>query len=188
MSITVFVWDPNADAFGHAAMQIDSGPYISWWPNRDRPTEKGRSLYMFGSYAYVNSMKRDKAAEGRVPSWASAPITNLDEAAMKLWWTKFSGCPIGKERGEFQTNSRYNVLTTSCSGVVFNAMVAGGLHKNFLASSIASSCGNIVSPPDIKDIASALSGELGFLDTTRFLALNAVVPNDVRDAARVFIR
>ena len=189
MSTTVFIWDPNADAFGHAAMQIDSGPYISWWPNPTPPSGKAGGIRnMFGSYAYVNSMKGDRASEGRAPSWASAPIKNLDEAAMQLWWTKFSGCPKGKERGEFQTNSRYNVLTTSCSGVVFNAMVAGGLHKSFLASAIASSCGGIISPPDVKEIAAALSGEIGFFDTTRFLGLNAVIPSDVRDVARVFAR
>ena len=189
MPVTVFVWNPNNDAFGHAAMQIDSGPYISWWPNRDRPTSKGQNVgYMFGSYAYVNSMKGDKEAEGRPPSWASSPIKNLDEETIKIWWNKFSGCPKGKERGEFHTNSRYNVLTTSCSGVVFNAMVAGGLHKNFFASAIAASCGNVISPPDVQKIASALSGELGFWDTTEFLTLNSVMPNDARDIARLFTR
>ena len=185
MAITVFVWNPHVDMYGHASMHIQNGPYISWWPTANASNAKGRNIStMVGSYAFVNTIRDDKASEGRSPSWASAPITCLDEEAIKLWWIKFSGCPKDKESGGFQTTSNYNVLTTSCSGVVFRALAEGGLHKQWLASTIAQNLGTVISPPDIKDLASALSGEMGIWDTAQFMAIDAIAPGDVRDAAR----
>lgn len=185
MPITVFTWDPHVDMYGHASMHIHNGPYISWWPTSTASTTAGRKISpMFGSYAYVNNMKGDKASEGRPPSWASAPITCLDEQAIEKWWRLFSGCAPGQEAGAFKTTATYNVLTTSCSGVVYRALMEGGARKNWLASSIAQNLGNVISPIDIKDLASALSGELGFWDTTKFMLTDAVLPGDIKDAVR----
>lgn len=187
--ITVFVWDPAVDMYGHASMHIQDGPYISWWPGEQTVGKKGsKGGAMLGSYAFVNSMRGDKSSEGRPPTWASAPITCLDEEAIKTWWSKFSGCPPDKLKGEFQTSATYNVLTTSCSGVVFRALVAGGLRKHGLASAIAANLGGVVSPEDVKDVASALSGEMGFWDTARFMAIDAVVPGDARDIVKYGFR
>ena len=74
MSITVFVWDPGTDAYGHASLSIDGGAYVSWWPS-DQKKGEGKLLGpMLGSRAYSSTMKQDKLAEKRIPSWASAPI------------------------------------------------------------------------------------------------------------------
>lgn len=189
MSITVFVWEPHVDMYGHASMHIKDGPYISWWPTSAASTDLGRKTHpMLGSYAFVNSMRQDKASERRPPSWASAPISCLDEGAIAAWWRLFSGCPPNKARGGFQTASTYNVLTTSCSGVVFRALVEGGLRRHWMASSIAADLGAVISPADIKDLASALSGEMGFWDTAGFMALDSLAPGDVRDVVRYLAR
>ncbi len=179
MTITVFVWDPHVDMYGHASLSVQNGPYISWWPSKQTEGAGAKvGTGMFGSRAIASSMKRDKLNEKRVPSWASAPISCLDEKAISDWWKKLSGRagqPIDEKTPNL-SSGRYNVLTTSCAGVVFEAMVVGGLHKNALASAVASRLGTVVAPNDLKDIADALSGQFGTLDAVKYL-----VPTDVRN-------
>jgi len=197
VAITVFVWNPSVDAYGHAAMQIAGGPYISWWPSIDLPTISGiLTNSMFGSYAYVNTMAEDQGAEKRPPSWASAPITCLDEQAISSWWKKFSGNP--RNSGGYQSLGKYNVLTTSCSGVVYTALLEGGLRRHPMAFAVSANVGAIVSPADVKDVASALSGELGTRSTAKYLQMTAIdylspgqIPvggaiSDLRDAVKYF--
>ena len=87
MTITVFVWDPHVDMYGHASLHVRDGPYISWWPSPQTEgagTKLGTS--MLGSRAIASSMRQDKLSEKRIPSWASAPIDCLDEGAISTWW------------------------------------------------------------------------------------------------------
>ena len=180
MTITVFVWDPHVDMYGHASLHVRDGPYISWWPsNRVEGAGAKVGTGMLGSRAIASAMRQDKASEKRIPSWASAPIDGLDEAAIAAWWKKLSGrsgLPLDEKTPRF-SNGRYNVLTTSCAGVVFEALVVGGLHKNPMASAVASLLGTVIAPNDLKDIADALSGNFGTLDAVKY-----VVPTDVRNA------
>lgn len=180
MPITVFVWDPHVDMYGHASLSVDNGPYVSWWPSGQLEGAGAKTgKHLLGSRATASSMRRDKVSEKRVPSWASAPISCLDEQAIALWWKKLSGrsgLPLD-EKSPNLANGRYNVLTTSCAGVVFEALVVGGLHKSALASAVASRLGKIVAPNDLKDVADALSGHFGALHAVKYL-----VPTDVRNA------
>ena len=180
MAITVFVWDPHVDMYGHASLSVHNGPYISWWPSQHTEGLGAKvGLGMLGSRAIASSMRTDKLNEKRVPSWASAPISCLDEQAISRWWKQLSG-RSGQaldEKSPNLSNGRYNVLTTSCAGVVFEALAVGGLHKSPLASAVASRLGKIVAPNDLKDVADALSGHFGTLNAVKYL-----VPTDVRNA------
>lgn len=180
MAITVFVWDAHVDMYGHASLSIDGGAYVSWWPSGElegKGHTKGNG--MLGSRAMASTMKTDKRSEKRIPSWASAPITCLDEDAIGQWWGQQSGRSgtLADEKRDTRSNGRYNVLTSSCAGKVFEALVVGGLHKNPAADAIAGQLGLVISPNDIQDLAAALSGELGFWDTAKF-----AIPTDVRNA------
>lgn len=180
MAITVFVWDPHVDMYGHASLSVQDGPYISWWPSSQLSGAGAKvGTGMLGSRAVASSMRQDKSSEKRIPSWASAPISCLDEEAIAGWWKKLSGRsgqPLDEKTPKL-SNGRYNVLTTSCAGVVFEALVVGGLHKNPLAGALASQLGTVISPDDLKDIADALSGQFGTLSAFKY-----VIPTDVRNA------
>ena len=121
---------------------------------------------MFRSDAYASSMEADRIAEGSLPTWASASITCLDEAAIAKWWRLLSG-RSGSRADEKIPNAapggRYDLLYRNCSTVVMEAMKVGGMLKHPEAAAISYSLYNsTVSPLDVRDMASALSGELGF--------------------------
>lgn len=180
MSVYVYIWDQHVDMYGHAALSINHSLYISWWPSKaeeGKGSLKGKSI--IGSRAISSTMKNDRISEGnRIPSWVSAPIDGLDESSMEMWWYKKIGqkycAPTGKKPS--LTPSRYNVLSTSCSGVVFEALEVGkGFAKFPKAAAIATRAGSVITPINVKDIAAAMSGELGFWDTAKH-----AVPGDMR--------
>lgn len=165
MSATAFVWRPYVDNFGHVALKINDGPYISWWPSGTPvgPASKGS---MFGSKAAASSMRKDKQSEGnRVPDWASAPIQGLKEDKIKLWWRDLSphSSHQGPSRhGPVVTNGAYDLRDRQCASVVMEALLVGGISasNNPRAFAIMNNS-KIMTPLIVKDIVSAVTGELG---------------------------
>ena len=133
MAVTVFTWDmfkigPHFGV-GHAAMHVH-GPqgnvYISFWP-----AEHSLSKAML-STGKIHFMRGDKEEDG-MPSWASAPITNLDEGRIVDFWKAFDLSPSLDYRGAGSRNvtkpneggKKYNILLYQCSTTVVRALWHG---------------------------------------------------------------
>jgi hypothetical protein len=135
MSATVFEWDMFRGGVGHASMYINgkSGViYISFWPQHH---SVAAGLLSKGKIHFMNA---DKKADG-VPSWASRPLNDLNEAAIINWWRGIQSDPFidYKNKKPFQTSSDdaanfqqannrvYNILLNQCSTTVVTALVIG---------------------------------------------------------------
>ena len=84
MAIIVFVWLPKTGSVGHASM-TGQGFYLSWWPDPNAPHAPNSTpdgFYFSGMPGRRLSVGEDKKAEKRIPDYASAPIPELDEAAI----------------------------------------------------------------------------------------------------------
>ena len=132
MAAIVFIWKPHVDNFGHAALHVHNGPYISWWPSGTpaSPSAKGS---MFGSQAAASSMRSDKASEGnRIPDWAGGPIKGLDEDKIKLVLIGIlehpqEVDPVGTPAAGYKIHILADNLTFQCPGKVpqWNNLVLG---------------------------------------------------------------
>lgn len=181
MAVTVFVWYPKKGNIGHATLLVAGGVYVSWWPSRDdagvsrKNMQKwGNAAGMFGSTAEASSMTADKKMEGhRNPDWASAPIEGLDEAKINQWFQDLSPkSPMGASRHTpVRTVGTYSLLDKQCSSTVVEALIVGGLSawKFPLAYTLLFKT-TYITPLDVKDIASAMTHEVGFFEAGRLLA------------------
>ena len=96
MAVTIFVWDMfkyrsgDGIGVGHASMFVHGNKgsiYISFWPS-------AHSLKAgWSSPGVVHFINGDKKADGQ-PSWASKPISTLDEGAIIAWWSKIQHNPL----------------------------------------------------------------------------------------------
>lgn len=115
------VWSPHVDGYGHAALKLCDGTYISWWPSGG------------GSKAQQYWTGRPGAGHGEAedlgPGGENKPPDNvynlgcgcLDEGAMKAWYDK-----------EFVSNPdpKWAVLRNSCSDVAHQALNVGSGFAN----------------------------------------------------------
>jgi hypothetical protein len=180
MSVTVFVWKPHAGNIGHVTLKVDGGVYVSWWPNPGGQgvspgtlAKKGQVAPMFGSNALASSMAVDIRSEGnRNPDWASAPIKGLDEGAINKWYQQLSPkSPLGPSRHTpLATVGQYSLWNKQCASTVVTALLVGGLGPSRypLAAAILAKV-SYVTPLDVIDIASAMSGEVGTLEAAKNL-------------------
>jgi len=137
MAVTIFVWDMfkyragDGVGVGHASMSIQGqrgSVYISFWPAA-HTLRAGWS-----SPATLHFINGDIRADGK-PSWASKPITSLDESAIIRWWSQIQRNPLidYKHKTPFQISgaahaadgSTYSILTNQCSTTVVKALMAG---------------------------------------------------------------
>ena len=108
----VYVWMPNEEQYGHAALTLSNGTHISWWPEEEISGKKGMKTKT-GPF-YNPSLEDDILSEGRNPD-LTVNIPGLDEAAVMSWWTSLQS-----------SGSKYNVILKNCCHVVLDALTAGG--------------------------------------------------------------
>lgn len=91
MAATVFVWDMFKNwGVGHASLYLSGGNgsiYVSVWPQMHN-LQSG-----ILSHAKIHFINADKLADG-TPSWASKPITDLDESKVIKWWGRIQSNPL----------------------------------------------------------------------------------------------
>ena len=124
--LEVLIWHQTkgrgGDAFGHAAIQLDNGRYISWWPNEDRTAKISDVSPLNNVYrapAYPDRLYRDDAsAEGRPPD-ARIRIDGLDERAIEQWWD------------DFRRNNDWATFGWNCSSVVSQALNVGNGYVDY---------------------------------------------------------
>jgi hypothetical protein len=121
LNAEVYVWDPHVDGYGHAAIKLTNGSYISWWPagggTKAQQYWTGRPG---GGHSYAEDI--GPGGEGKGPDHTYDLGNNcLDEAAMWTWYTtNFSGSP----------DPKWSVLRNSCSDVAHQAINAGSSFTN----------------------------------------------------------
>lgn len=138
--VTVYCWNHvrggQGASWGHSSLQIEGGPYISWWPSdedRSYTVDKkknpmlaklmrkfiGTSCVYKVKHTCNTSLIEDIRAEGERPD-QSAEIADgvLDTNKMSLWWTGY----------QYESAS-YHVIKKNCSTAVIRALRAGGSDK-----------------------------------------------------------
>jgi RHS repeat-associated protein len=109
-TVSFYYW--SLSKYGHAALVLDDGTYISFWPScyigaKDPP------LWHDVCPARPADYEQDRAEEnGKDPN--SIKISGLDQQAIKLWWNN------GKGHGGWS-------LWNNCSDIVSEALRIGGL-------------------------------------------------------------
>jgi hypothetical protein len=193
MSLTVFVWDPDAKHVGHASL-AGKDFYVSWWPDPGPPVPPGqppRNLpdgYLFtGARAMRLNISQDKAAEGRAPTYASAPLDQLNEAAVAAWWKEksaYASTPgkVGLEANVKDSAATYAVFGNNCSAMVIRALLIGGAHKSDSFCEIVMK-NAVITPRVVKDATEGLLGSLSALSMNSSPGFNIL-----RDAYAYFNR
>ena len=134
--VTVFEWDmfrhtQGGFSVGHASMLVNAHQgsiYISFWP-------AAHSLSAgWASAAKVHFINGDIKADGQ-PSWASKPISTLNENAIINWWSKVQSNPLlnyknptpiqKKGMDNAKPGNVYAVLFNSCSTAILKALWTG---------------------------------------------------------------
>ena len=122
LNAEVYVWNPHVDGYGHAAIKLSDGTYISWWP-AGPASSKGEQYWSGragGGRTYADDIGPD--GENAAPD-ATYDIGNncLDEARIKTWYnTNFVLNPSPK----------WAVLRNSCSDVAHQALNQGSSALN----------------------------------------------------------
>ena len=107
----VYIWYPSLSAkqVGHAALTLDDGTHISWWPSEKLEGKKSKK-----NPRDIGSLAEDIALEGRKPD-TTFTVTGLDEKAIKEWWNAF-----------LDADNKYHLATKHCCHIVMNALKTGG--------------------------------------------------------------
>lgn len=112
--ITVYVWKPRGDAWGHASMQVNGGSpsgslYISWWP-RSAVAGGKRTVHAIRDREFAHDVHDEKRNPDHTIIFSA-----LDETAIKKWWGQLQKGP-----------HMWSTLSLNCSTVVAHAIHAGG--------------------------------------------------------------
>lgn len=125
-------------AWGHSALQVEAGPYISWWPSRDDERHyavdrdkspfmarlMGRMIGTTNIYKVKHrcnpSYQHDINDEGR-PADVVVEIAAdvLNTTAIERWW-----------RGYAYEAASYHSIKKNCSTTVIRGLRAGGLDNH----------------------------------------------------------
>jgi hypothetical protein len=129
MNAEAYVWDPHVDGFGHAAIKLCDGTYISWWPAgpANSPKEQYWSGRPGGKHDYADDI--GPGGENKAPDDVYDLGCNcLDEPAIKDWYSK-----------NFLSNpdAKWAVLKNSCSDVAHKALNVGSSVTNPCYASIS---------------------------------------------------
>lgn len=134
MAVTVFTWDMfkfgKQFGVGHAALYVKNAQrgdiYISFWPSARKVN---RAVWSVGK---VHFMAGDKDEDG-MPSWASKPLSGLDETKIIDYWGNFDPNHNLDYKGNSSSNvthsntggKHYNILASQCSTTVVSALYTG---------------------------------------------------------------
>src|SRR6185437_9264325 len=108
----VYIWPYTGSAgnWGHAALMLNNGTYISWWPGIPRD-----SNFIFPQIYSAPPLPPDfgqnQNDEGTTPTIIH--LDNLDENAIQRWWDKF------------RKDHQWKTLSQNCSTTVAEALDAG---------------------------------------------------------------
>lgn len=117
--LDVYIWNyqGSAVAWGHAALVLDDGTNISWWPGQDRDYTFGTDkIPIYSAPAIPNQTVQDAADLEERAADEVIHIDGLNEAAIKAWWENFRNNP----------NNKWSTFGRNCSTVVYDALRAGG--------------------------------------------------------------
>ena len=122
----VLVWNSNGSAgkgtnWGHAAILLDDGTYISWWPGAaDDPSNPNTVVEDGGKHFARNARDanygEDVSGEGHGPD-EDVYINTADEAAIRKWWA------------EFKKDKVWDSFNRNCSDAVMDALKTGGAER-----------------------------------------------------------
>ena len=122
----LLIWNQTGSAgkgnWGHVAILLDDGTYISWWPGAPDDPNNPNTVYEDGGLHWARNARLpgyadDVAGEGHGPD-EDIYINSLDEEAMKKWWN------------EFQKNKTWDSYHRNCSNAAMQALQAGGASNN----------------------------------------------------------
>ena len=180
MTVTVFTWDMFRGGVGHASMHVHGSAgniYISFWPAEHRAQEA------LSSVGKIHFMRADKDADG-IPSWASRPIDDLNEAKIVRFWRDYDATPFLDYKGKASNNAvktneggkRYNIFFSQCSTTVVAALLAGadGDTRKKIERWILLNAGTNADFPGIKILQPFVP----------LLRIPTVTPADVRELVR----
>jgi len=109
---------------GHAAIQLEDGTYISWWPDTNVDED-------FRSPGFsANSYQDDVRSEGSAPGFEQQ-IEGLEEGVMRSWWTRVSltGFAIPFTFDNNPKTPNFDLRNTNCSSIVSIALHLGNADK-----------------------------------------------------------
>ena len=128
--LDVYYWEPHGSSVGHAAVRLDNGTYISWWP-----VHPGSLTDIGINHRYLQI---DQAYEGNLNP-EIIHVDYLDEKAIGIWWKNY-----------LKQHHGYNAATNNCATIAKDALNAG-------MSGSPNSMKPIWTPADVKDYANVLS-------------------------------
>lgn len=115
----VYIWratDSWNGYVGHVSMQLSDGTYISWWPSGDdRKYLPAIKLTYSAPHNNPQTYDDDVDLEERGPD-ISIPLWDLDETAIKNWWTPYNA----------DSNNYWIAHSANCSTIVYWALLQGG--------------------------------------------------------------
>jgi hypothetical protein len=128
MNATAMIWEPHVDGYGHAALKLCDGTYISWWPS-GKGTKSQQ--YWTGRPGGPHTEAEDlgPSGENMPPDHVYDLGCNcLDEQAIKDWYD-----------AEFIKNPSptWAVLRNSCSDIARRALNKGSSVMNPCYASIS---------------------------------------------------
>lgn len=99
-----------------------------------KDADKAREIYeaaMLGDSEGVERVKFRPADEFyHIPSLADGALHGLDDTAIVEWWTDMN-VQLKKaiDKGEYNKNAYYNLITHNCSDIIIQALIHGGGNK-----------------------------------------------------------
>jgi len=111
---------------GHAALGLDDGTYISWWPDHAVSRDSGFRSSGFSTQSFA----ADIAAEGAKPG-LSQPIRGLAEDVIRSWWVRVAerGFAIPYTIENNPKTTHFDLWRTNCSNIVAIALRLGGAER-----------------------------------------------------------
>ena len=116
---------------GHAAITLDDGTHISWWPSGKTEGKKSKK-----NPREIGSLSEDIDFEGRSPD-VTFQVTGLNEGTIKAWWEAF-----------LDAGEKYDLCIRNCCHIVMNALKAGGFKCRAYAE-------NLLMPRDVESLVKA---------------------------------
>src|SRR5579864_4186396 len=111
--LKVLIWNSTSGTWGHTAVQLDDGTYISFWPADGAPKNPFSNVP-----STTHTQALDIEAEGKKPDEV-VQINGLDELAIAKWWTEFKNKMVSGKKP-------YQGRRRNCSTVAALALMVGG--------------------------------------------------------------
>jgi RHS repeat-associated protein len=145
----VYIWTYRGKntAWGHAALKLDDGTYISWWPQGENREPKLLLPMVYEVTARPDqTYEWDRLLEGQPPDQVIR-LSGLDEKAILDWWVKFR-----------KRENKWKTVSQNCSTVVVEAVKAGGADVSWTSTWDAHNL--MWTPADVEKYAKAVKAYL----------------------------